>query len=228
MVKNILLTGATSGIGAALVKMLDGNENYFMILLGRNQDKLDEIKTVNSITYCVDMLNTEEIELVSKEILSTYTIDILINNAGLGIPTQLDSEDVLEKYTTMMDTNVKSVVQLTSQILKQMKEQQVGHIINISSEAGLASNPVAPIYCSTKHALEAYSSGLRMQLKGEKIPVKVTLIRPGQVATNYWAERVVPKEKFLTPEEVANTIKYAFEAPENVSINSIDLESTRF
>jgi NADP-dependent 3-hydroxy acid dehydrogenase YdfG len=128
----------------------------------------------------------------------------------------------------MMDTNVKAVVTITKEVLKQLKEKKEGQIINISSEAGLASNSVAPIYCATKYAIEAYSDGLRQQLKADKLNIRVSLVRPGQVTTNYWGERTVPKEKFLTSQEVAETIDYIIKSPENVCIKSIDLESTRF
>jgi NADP-dependent 3-hydroxy acid dehydrogenase YdfG len=228
MVKTILLTGATSGIGKAFTEQYNNNKDYFLVLLGRNEEKLKTIKTNNSRTYCVDLENQEQLDKTLSDITKNHNIDILINNAGLGIPTRLDEEELLKKYTSMMDTNVKAVVTITKEVLKQMKDKKEGQIINISSEAGLASNPVAPLYCATKYALEAYSDGLRQQLKADSLNIRVSLIRPGQVATNYWGERVVPKEKFLTSQEVAETIDYIIKSPQNVCIKSIDLESTRF
>lgn len=227
MVKTILITGATSGIGKAFVVHMSENKDVKLILLARDQEKLNSLKASNAIKICVDLLSVSELSKKISSILEEESVDVLINNAGVGVPTSLDGLDVLEKYDLMMDTNVKSMVQLTSIVLKQMKTRNSGLIINISSEAGLVSNPVAPLYCASKFAVEAFSDGLRQQLKQEEKDVRVTVIRPGPIATNYWGDREVPKEKFLTSKEVANIIKYVIFSPSTVAIKSIDLESAR-
>lgn len=227
MVKTILLTGATSGIGSALAKALSSISDYNLILMGRSQEKLDALNLPNAKSFSVDLQDQDALNETIGKILSNYEIDILINNAGVGVPTNLSDGSVLEKYSLMMDTNVKAVVQLTAPILAQMKTADSGLIINVSSEAGLSSNPVAPLYCASKFALEAYSDGLRQQLKGENSKIRVSVLRPGPIATNYWGERQVPKEKFLTAQEVADAIIYLISVPQTVNIKSLDLESKR-
>jgi len=228
MTKTILLTGATSGMGRALAKDLAQQEKFSLILMGRNQEKLDALQINSAHTYCVDIMDEEALEKTIKEILSKHTVDILINNAGIGVPTELDEQDLLKKYNAMMNTNVRAVVSITASVLTQMKTSGKGQIINISSEAGLATNPVAPLYCASKFAVESYSDGLRQQLKRDKLPIRVTVVRPAATATNYWGTRNVPKEKFLTPEEVSEIIQFVIATPETVTIKSVDMESARF
>jgi len=225
--KTIIITGASSGIGKAAAELL-GKENK-LILVARTEDKLKEIsKNIpNSQFYSCDLMNTEQLEKVSNQIVQDFpNIDVLVNNAGVGFPSQLDELSVKD-YEEMMDTNVKGLIFFTKPILKNMEENNKGHIINISSPAGIISNPVAPIYCTSKFALEGYTNGLRMQIKEKNKNIRVTNVRPGGVDTNYWREREVPREKFMTSEEMALVLKFVIDFPEKSNVVDISMESVR-
>ena len=144
--KTILITGASSGIGKATVELL-AKEN--LILVARSKQILDDLKKKfpNCHIFPCDLTDEKQVATISEEIASKFTVDVLVNNAGVGFPTKLD-EISIKEYDEMMNTNVKGLIFLTKPILKQMIEKKKGHIINISSLAGIQSNPVAPIYCT--------------------------------------------------------------------------------
>jgi short-subunit dehydrogenase len=226
--KTIIITGASSGIGKATAELL-AKDKHNLILIARNKQALDEIakNNKNCHVFQCDLTNEEQVEETSNKIIKDFKIDVLINNAGVGFPTKLD-ELSLEDYNKMIDTNVKGLVFFTKNILHQMKNNNKGHIINISSPAGLSANPIAPIYCASKFALEGYSEGLKLQLKDEKKNIRVTIVRPGAVNTNYWGKREVEREKFMIPKEMALVIKFVIDFPEQSNIVEITMESVRF
>ena len=227
--KTIIITGASSGIGKATAELLT-KDGHKLILVARSEDKLLEFikENKNCCMYACDLTDMAQVDQVSRKIINDFpNIDVLINNAGVGFPSQLD-EISIEDYNKIMDTNVKGLVFFTKSILKQMKENNNGHIINISSPAGIQSNPVAPIYCTSKFALEGYTEGLRMQIKEEKKNVRVSNVRPGGVDTNYWGKRDVQREKFMKPEEMALVLKFVVDFPEKSNIVDITMESFRY
>jgi NADP-dependent 3-hydroxy acid dehydrogenase YdfG len=226
--KTIIITGASSGIGKATAELL-GKEGHKLILVSRKKDKLNEIAKdkENFFVYPCDLMNSEEVEKVSLEITKHFPkIDVLINNSGVGFPSELDNLS-LGDYEKMMDTNVKGLIFFTKNILKQMVENDYGHIINVSSPAGVQSNPVAPIYCTSKFALEGYTNGLRMQIKQKGKNIRVTNVRPGGVDTNYWGDRDVQRDKFMTPEEMALVFKFVIDFPDKSNVLEITMESVR-
>jgi short-subunit dehydrogenase len=226
--KTIIITGASSGIGKATVELLE-KEDYKLILVARSEDKLKELAEgkENVFVYACDLMDVKNAEDVSKKIVEDFPeVDVLINNAGIGFPSKLDELSVKD-YEKMMDTNVKGLIFFTKNILKQMKVNDKGHIVNVSSPAGIQSNPVAPIYCTSKFALEGYTEGLRMQIKDEKKNIRVTNVRPGGVDTNYWGTRDVPRDKFMTSEEMALVLKFVIDFPEKSNVVDITMESVR-
>jgi len=226
--KTIILTGASSGIGKATAELL-AKDGHKLILVSRKEDKLREFAEGNEniSVYPCDLMNLEEVEMVSSKIVIDFPeIDVLINNAGIGFPSRLDELSV-QDYEKMMDTNVKGLVFFTKNILKKMKENNKGHIINVSSPAGQQSNPIAPIYCTSKFALEGYTEGLRMQIKSDGKNIRVSNVRPGGVDTNYWGDRDVPRDKFMRPEEMALVLKFVIDFPEKSNVIDITMESVR-
>lgn len=226
--KTIIITGASSGIGKAASELLvqDGHQ---ILAVSRNKKALSELtkKYNNCLAFPCDLRDAKTAIQTAQAILKKFpNIDVLINNAGVGFPTRLD--EIKEKeYDNIMDTNVKGMVFLTREILKRMKKNNSGHIVNISSPAGVQSNPVAPIYCASKFAVEGYTQGLRMQIKEDKKNIRVSLVRPGGVDTNYWGKRDVPREKFMTPGEMASVLKFVIDYPEQSNVFDITMESVR-
>ena len=231
--KTVIITGASSGIGLSVAELFAKKE-FTIILLARTEDKLkglcskiNKFKPNSAFCYRCDLSNTKNISEVTEQIKRKFKkIDILINNAGIGFPTDL-SEIRIEEYNRIMDTNIKGVVFLTKEIIKIMQQHNQGHIINISSMAGIESNSVAPIYCTSKFALEGYTSGLRKQLKEKKLKIRVSLIRPGGVDTNYWGKRDVNRKLFMTPQEMAQVIHFVASFPEKSNVVDITMESFR-
>ncbi len=226
--KTIIITGASSGIGRASAELL-AKEGHKIILVARSKDKLDELRSKheNCFSYQCDLMNIKEVEEVSKKIVQDFgEIDVLVNNAAVGFPLRLDELSV-EDYEKIMDTNVKGLIFFTKPILQLMKKQNSGHIINVSSLAGKISNPVAPIYCTSKFALEGYTDGLRMQIKEEGKKIRVSNVKPGSVDTNYWGTRDVPREKFMTAEEMALVLKFVIDFPQTSNVVDINMESFR-
>ncbi len=222
--KTIIITGASSGIGYATAKLLATKGNK-LILVARSEEKL--AKEINASCYKCDLSQIKDVEEVGNKIIREHkNIDVLINNAGVGFPTDL-AELGEKEYDKIMNTNFKGLVFFTKKILKIFIKQNKGHIINISSLAGIQANPVAPIYCSSKFALEGYTEGLRMQLKEKKLSIRVSLVRPGGVDTNYWGSRGVDRSKFMTPEEMAKVIEFVVEYPETSNVRYITMESFR-
>jgi NADP-dependent 3-hydroxy acid dehydrogenase YdfG len=131
----------------------------------------------------------------------------------------------------MMDTNVDGVFFMTRAVLPVMKEQKRGDIIMISSPAGVTANPVAPLYCTSKFALEGFTEGLRMQLNqlhDQGIHIRVIDILPGATDSEYWGDRRVPRESFMTTEEMASVILQTMAMSSSVLVKKIQVEQFRF
>ena len=197
--KVALVTGATSGMGRATAYQLaDCGAN--VILLGRRNDRLAEIsldlaKKFNILTYqlCVDIQH----QTLVKESFSLLPenfkhIDILINAAGVALDKNLIQDGLVESWNTMIDTNVKGLLNVTHEILPDMVKRDEGHIVNIGSTAGHEYMPTGNIYCATKHAVKAITKSLRLDLLGSNI--RVTEISPGSTQTEFNEVRLKSKE----------------------------------
>jgi NADP-dependent 3-hydroxy acid dehydrogenase YdfG len=236
--KVIVITGASNGIGQATAKLL-GKHGAKLALAARRLDKLettaDDIVAAGGQTPLCLQLDVQDEDACAAAIQKTVAhfgkIDVLINNAGVGIPTPDLSELETERYLAQMRTNVDGVVFLTREALKTMKQAKTGHIINISSMAGVTANPVAPLYCTSKFALEGYNEGLRKQLdlwkKNEGIEIRVSNVKPGAVDSGYWGDRDVPRGKFMTCDEMAAALFWTVALKPEINITELRLESRR-
>lgn len=235
--KVVLLTGASSGMGrsAALLLAKGGAK---LALMARRKEKLDSLSAeitaagaAAPLTLTGDVRSETDCETAVKSTLEKYgKIDVLVNNAGVGFPSNLETEST-EQYKTMIETNVDGVFFMTRAVLPVMKKQKTGDIIMISSPAGESSNPVAPIYCASKFALEGYLNGLRMQLNqlhGEGIHIRVVDILPGCTNSEYWGDRKVPREKFMTNDEMGCIIVQAISTAPKVLVKQYEVEEFRF
>ena len=202
-----LITGASSGIGRDMARELD-KKGIDLVLVSRNKEKLEEVKkSLNSKCEIIPMdLSNEEncIKLYSM----VKEIDILINNAGFGTFGNFDKTG-LEKEIKLIDTNVKAVHILTKLYLKDMIEKNSGHILNVASIAGFMPGPLMCAYYASKAYVVRLSEGIREELKKRKSKVKMSLLCPGPVDTNF---NNVAGVKFKLPSYTSEHVaKYAVE-----------------
>ena len=232
--KTILITGATSGIGLATAKKFANKKNQ-LILCGRRQHKLDEIsneisKITNVLTLQFDVSDKEEVNKVLENIPKEFSsIDILINNAGNAHGLDTIQEGSLDDWDNMIDSNVKGLLYVSRVIIPKMIEQNSGHIINIGSLAGREVYEKGNIYCATKHAVNAISKAMRIDLN--KTGIKVSEINPGLVETDFSnvrfkgdsdrAEKVYQRYKALQAEDIADIIEFVINRPSHVNIADI-------
>lgn len=227
--KKAVVTGATSGIGAAIVAELvkSGRE---VLAIGRRTERLKQIASeTNAKVLAVDIRNVEE---YVDQILE-FAPDILVNNAGVG--HGIDSLLSIDRQTIQdaIDTNVTAWINLTTVVIPAMRQQQHGHIVNIGSIAGLHSM-VSAIYGATKAAIHMFSQNLRSELAGSGI--RITEICPGRTATEFYQVAQGNRDaldkigqsniKELQPEDVANSVMYAINAPDYVNVATIEILPT--
>ncbi|QII70900.1 SDR family NAD(P)-dependent oxidoreductase [Apibacter sp. B3706] len=237
MQKTALITGATSGIGQATAKIFAEN-GINLILCGRRKSRLDDIKKaledkVKITTLSFDVGNREAvfsaIESLSDQ--NKKDINILVNCAGNahGLDTFLDSS--IDDFDSMIDSNVKGLLYVSKAVVPILVANKRGHIINISSIAGKETYPKGTVYCATKHAVEAISKGMRMDLLTQGI--KVTNIAPGAVETEFSLVRFKGDQKRadavyqgfepLVAEDIADAIYYAVSRPDHVQIADVTI-----
>lgn len=234
--KIALITGATAGIGYETALILAQN-NYNLILTGRREERLNAIKQqiesdfgCEVLTLNFDIRKRTETEEALNSIPEKWkAIDVLINNAGLAAGlAPVNSADV-DDWETMIDTNVKGLLYASRIITPWMIERQTGHIINISSIAGKEAYPNGSVYCGTKHAVEAISKAMRIELL--PFGIKVTTIAPGAVETEFSlvrfrgdkdrADQVYKGFTPLSGKDIAETILFVLSRPAHVNIDNL-------
>lgn len=236
MKKTVLITGATSGIGAATAGLLAEN-NFRLIITGRRQERLTGLCQKLESEYkaeiyplCFDIRdNFQTSEAISSLPINFQQIDILINNAGLASGLSTVQEGVLDDWERMIDTNIKGLLYITRLISQQMVQRGSGHIINISSIAGKETYPMGNVYCATKHAVESLTKAMRIDML--KHGIKVSSIAPGAVNTEFSLVRFKgDKERAdsvyqgflpLNAADVAEAILFVVTRPAHVNIDEM-------
>lgn len=230
--KTILITGASSGIGRACAKKLTSTETR-LILCSRNIEKLQDIKnsleekSMEVLVYKVDVQQRDSVEVMFNDLEKRkLRIDTLINNAGLALDLTSIENGNPKDWDTMIDTNIKGLLYVTRMAVKQMVENNSGHVVNIGSIAATYAYPKGAVYAATKSAVKFISDGLRKELADKNI--KVTNIQPGLVETNFSnvrfygdqekAKNVYRGIKPLTAEDIADIVSYTVSAPQHVQI----------
>ena len=234
--KIIFITGATSGIGEGCARKF-ASEGANLILNGRNQDKLNELKVELEADFGIEVLllpfdvrDRERAKVAIESLEGKWkSIDVLVNNAGLVIGFDKEFEGVLEEWDIVIDTNIKGLLNITRLVTPGMVQRGVGHIINIGSIAGDAAYPGGSVYCATKAAVKALSDGLRQDLVDT--PLRVTNIKPGLVETNFSvvryrgdkeaADNFYKGIKPLSGSDVAESVYFAASAPAHVQVAEI-------
>ena len=236
MKKTVLITGASSGIGAGCARKF-ASQGARVILNARSTDKLESLawelkdkynaaSLVLPFDVCDRKAAAEALEALPEEWKS---IDILINNAGLAVGVDKEHEGNLDEWDVVIDTNIKALLAMTRLVVPGMVERGCGHIINIGSIAGDAAYPGGSVYCATKAAVKALSDGLRIDLVDT--PLRVTNIKPGLVETNFSvvrfrgdkerADNVYKGIKPLTGDDIAEVAYFAASAPEHMQVAEI-------
>jgi NADP-dependent 3-hydroxy acid dehydrogenase YdfG len=223
--KKILITGGSSGIGAATAKALI-EKGHQVLIMGRNEEKLKSIAGQDMHFHVGDVRKIEDCQAaIDKANAQMGGIDVLINNAGLGYFDPLVSAN-LEHWHEMVDTNIKGILNMIHGCLHQIIERK-GHIINLGSVASHHVFANSGIYCATKHAVLAIGESLKIE-HGKNI--RITTICPGAVNTDFihvtqneaLLKEYVPNfEKGLSPTDIAAQMVHAIEAPAGVNISEI-------
>jgi NADP-dependent 3-hydroxy acid dehydrogenase YdfG len=236
MKKIALITGATSGIGKATAKLY-AQHKYNLIITGRRADRLDQLKKELESNYSIkanalsfDVRSNEEVVKAINSLTAEWqAIDVLVNNAGLakGFSTIQDGD--LEHWEQMIDTNVKGLLYVSKAIMPFMIDRKKGHIVNVGSIAGKEVYPNGNVYCATKHAVDAITKAMRMDLLPHKI--KVSAVCPGAVDTEFSevrfdgdkskAEKVYLGYEPLKAEDIADAIYFMTSRPAHVNINDL-------
>lgn len=236
-----LITGATSGIGKSTAIEFAKN-GYDLIMTGRRQERLEELKAVLTKEYsikvlnlCFDVRDEKQVEAAINSIPSEFkTIDVLVNNAGLAAGLSTIQDGKLAHWEQMIDTNIKGLLYVTKHISKILIENKKGHIINVGSIAGKEVYANGNVYCATKHAVDALNKGMRIDLLPHGI--KVSSVNPGMVETEFSivrfdgdeerAKKVYENIQPLKPEDIAETIYWMASRPAHVNINDLIIMPT--
>jgi 3-hydroxy acid dehydrogenase/malonic semialdehyde reductase len=237
----VLITGASSGIGAACARIF-APSGAKLILAARRQERLQQLADELMERFDETSLQIYLLQLDVRDRLAVESaisnlppewsdIDILINNAGLSRGLDKLHEGDTEDWEEMIDTNIKGLLYLTRYIVPGMVKRDRGHVVNIGSIAGHQTYPKGNVYCGTKAAVKAISEGLKQDLLGTAI--RVTSVDPGMVETEFSevrfhgdrdrAQQVYQGVTPLTPDDVADVIFFCVTRPTHVNINEVIL-----
>jgi NADP-dependent 3-hydroxy acid dehydrogenase YdfG len=232
----ILITGATSGFGEACAQRF-GKEGWRLILAARRSERLKALQEELSGETSVHVvtLDVRDQKAVMTELtnLPEYfsEIDILVNNAGLALGLEPAHEAHPSDWDTMVDTNIKGLMNCTRAVLPKMVERNRGHIVNIGSTAGNWPYPGGNVYGATKAFVKQFSRNLRADLPGSA--VRVTNIEPGMAETGFSVVRFKGDTKKagqvyegtnpLTPKDIAEIIYWVSSQPPHVNINRVEV-----
>jgi 3-hydroxy acid dehydrogenase / malonic semialdehyde reductase len=232
----ILITGASAGFGKATAELFAAN-GWNIIITGRRKVRLELLERQLREKYGVDVLslafdvrNNADVKTVFSNLPENWNaIDVLVNNAGLAAGLSSIQEGAVDDWEQMIDTNVKGLLYVTRAVAPLMQSRKKGHIINIGSIAGKEVYANGNVYCATKHAVDALTKAMRIDLLQHNI--KVSQIAPGMAETEFSLVRFKGDEQRaksvyaglqpLTAEDIAETIFWVVNRPAHVNINDI-------
>ncbi|NTF42018.1 SDR family oxidoreductase [Rhizobium rhizogenes] len=235
--KVVLITGASSGIGAGIAREL-GAAGAKVMLGARRTDRLealaDEIRQSGgeAMTRRLDVTDRADVAAFAEAARQGFgRVDVIVNNAGV-MPLSLIASLKVEEWDQMVDVNIKGVLYGIAAVLPEMTARGSGHIINIASIGALAVSPTAAVYCATKYAVRAISDGLRQ----ENDKLRVTCIHPGVVESELAGTITDPvaveamktyRAIALQPDAIGRAVRFAIEQPDDVDVNEIVIRPTR-
>lgn len=232
-----LVTGATSGIGEACARKLF-SAGYRVIMTGRNGKKLQALCDEYGNDAMILEFDVRDLEATEEALNSLAdewrNIDVLINNAGLALGLEPEYEGNTDDWDTMIDTNIKGLLYVTRTVVPWMVKRGKGHVVNIGSVAGDAAYANGAVYCGSKAAVKSITDGLRIDVAAT--PIRVTLLKPGLVETNFSNVRFHGDEERaanvykgiipLTGDDIADAMLYAVQAPAHVQVAEILILAT--
>lgn len=236
-----LITGATAGIGKSTAIEFAKN-GYDVIITGRRQERLSDLKTflvkeyaVKVLDLCFDVRDEKQVEKAIHSLPTDFkNIDVLVNNAGLAAGLSTIQDGKINHWEQMIDTNIKGLLYVTKHVAAIMIQNKKGHIINLGSIAGKEVYANGNVYCATKHAVDALNKGMRIDLLPHGI--KVSSVNPGMVETDFSlvrfdgdeerAKKVYENVVPLKPEDIAETIYWMATRPAHVNINDLIIVPT--
>lgn len=233
--KTILITGASSGIGKACAQSL-ASQGYKLIITARRKDKLEalaaKLRSRGAIvhTSVFDVRQREAVEAFVGSLPEEFReINVLINNAGLAAGLDPIQSGDTDHWDRMIDTNVKGLLYMTRSVLPFMKKVEQAQIINIGSIAGKEVYPSGNVYCGTKHAVDAITRAMRIDLL--PLNIRVSSVSPGLVETEFSivrfdgdeekATKVYQGYEPLMADDIADAVNYIIQAPARVTIADI-------
>ena len=231
--KRVLITGASAGFGAACARAFAAQGSH-LELWARRQERLDALRAEIAREYKVEV-NARTIDVrdragVKDAVAGLYGaghhVDVLVNNAGLASGLDPIHEGDYDDWDTMIDTNVKGLLNVSREIMPHMVARNAGHVINIGSVAGYFAYPRGNVYSATKFAVRALTEGMNIDMYGTNI--RVSSVDPGAAETEFSvvrfhgdearAKKVYDGFKALTAEDVADAVVYVAGAPEHVNV----------
>lgn len=238
--KVAIITGASSGIGHATAVAL-AKAGARVAVCARRTDRLEALAGRiagdggEAFYRAADVAKRSDCDALAQAVLEKWgSIDILVNNAGL-MPLSFVKNLKVDEWDRMVDVNIKGVLYCTAAVITHMLEKKSGHIVNISSVAGRIVFPAGSVYCATKHAVAAFSEGLRQELSARS-NIRVTSIEPGVVATELTDTITdeslrgfvegAKKMEALRADDIADAIVYAAGSPPHVNVNEILIRPT--
>jgi 3-hydroxy acid dehydrogenase / malonic semialdehyde reductase len=239
---NAFITGATAGFGKAIALRM-AKLGYNVIITGRRKERLEELAktiytefSVKALPLCFDIREKETCRLAVETLPEAWRkIDVLVNNAGLASGLAPLNDGDIDDWEKMLDTNVKGLLYISRAITPLMVAAGSGHIVNLSSIAGIEVYPNGNVYCATKHAVNALTKGMRIDLL--KHNIRVSSISPGAAETEFSmvrfhgdkqrADTVYQGLEPLTSEDIADALEFIVTRQAHVNINDIFLTPTR-
>ena len=232
----VVITGASSGIGAAIAKRFS-EAGHSLLLIGRRVEKMQELNLPNTMIRKVDVTDIQALKNAIKDAEIEYgPVDLLVNNAGLMLLGQIDNQDPIE-WQKMYDVNVLALLNGMQAVLGDMRARKSGTIINISSIAGKKSFPNHAAYVGTKFAVSSMSENVREEVADDN--VRIMTICPGAVETELLSHTTSDQIKsdyeswkesmggVLVADDIARTASFMYSQPQNINIREVVIAATR-